>query len=108
MDHALGPRDAVVETESNGTGDVGRTLGRLLDMLAREFSVQRLVVAGGDTSSHALSELDICALTLRHPIPQSPGSPVCLVHRSSARPAAVEIVLKGWADRQAGLFRVAA
>ena len=70
-------------------------LGSLLNVLAGEFSVQRLVVAGGDTSGHALGELDICALTLRHPIPQSPGSPVCLGHRSSARQAAVEIVLKG-------------
>jgi 3-oxoisoapionate kinase len=104
---ALGPGDAVPEAEGGATGDVsrvGQALGRLLNVLAGEFSVQRLVVAGGDTSSHALGELDICALTLRHPIPQSPGSPVCLGHRSSARQAAVEIVLKGGQIGKADYF----
>jgi uncharacterized protein YgbK (DUF1537 family) len=65
---ALGPGDALPTAKRVGTSDVdrvGRALGRLLDPLAREFSVQRIVVAGGDTSSHALGELDIAALTLR-------------------------------------------
>jgi uncharacterized protein YgbK (DUF1537 family) len=95
---ALGAADASPEAESGEAGDVGRVgraLGRLIALLASEFDVERLVVAGGDTSSHALRELDIDALTLRHPIPQSPGSPVCLGHRRSDRQAAVEIALKG-------------
>jgi len=106
---ALGPHDAVAEAERAGQGAdhvdrVGRTLGRLLNLLAGEFSLERLVVAGGDTSSHALGELDIYALTLRHPIPQSPGSPVCVGHRSSERQPAVEIVLKGGQIGKADYF----
>ncbi|WP_157015601.1 four-carbon acid sugar kinase family protein [Mesorhizobium xinjiangense] len=75
-------------------GDMaGRTLGRLLHALIERHALSRAVIAGGDTSSHALSELDIFALTLRHPIPESPGSPVCNAHQTTGR--ALELALKG-------------
>lgn len=88
---ALGP----VESTPGAADDdrVGRTLGRLLDQLAGEHALERLVLAGGDTSSHAVSALDVHALTLRHPIPQSPGSPVCTAHREGGPP--LELTLKG-------------
>lgn len=73
---------------------VGQRLGTLLNRIARENSLKRVVVAGGDTSSHALKELNIGALTLRHPIAQSPGSPVCMGHRFDGS-APLELVLKG-------------
>jgi uncharacterized protein YgbK (DUF1537 family) len=40
------------------------------------------VVAGGDTSSHALHELGVLALTLCLPLPRTPGSPLCRSHRA--------------------------
>ncbi len=90
---ALGPQDAQPPREAGGADRVGRALGRLLGALTDEFALQRVAVAGGDTASHALGELDIHALTLRHPIVQSPGSPVCTGHRDGR--LSVEIVLKG-------------
>ena len=92
---ALGPRD--VRAPDGGISDerVGQALGQLLRLLVEEFALSRVAVAGGDTSGHALSELDIYALTLRYPIVQSPGSPVCIGHRETASPTTVEIVLKG-------------
>ncbi len=88
---ALGP-DTV---QSAGDGDaVGRALGRILRSLMEMFPLERVVVAGGDTSSHALSELDVLALTLRRPILETPGSPVCTAHPvTDLRP--FEIALKG-------------
>lgn len=77
-----------------GSGDAaGRTLGRLLNALIERHDLSRAVIAGGDTSSHALGELGVFALTLRHPIPESPGSPVCEAHRSQG--GVLELALKG-------------
>ncbi|WP_265515878.1 four-carbon acid sugar kinase family protein [Nitratireductor luteus] len=76
------------------SGDAaGRALGHLLNALIERHDLPRAVIAGGDTSSHALSALDVFALTLRHPIPESPGSPVCDAHRSQG--GVLELALKG-------------
>ena len=101
---ALGSGDAVVPQGSLSDDRVGRALGQLLRLLVEEFTLRRVGVAGGDTSGHALSELDIYALTLRYPIAQSPGSPVCTGHRETASPPTVEIVLKGGQIGQADYF----
>lgn len=90
---ALGaPVSTAIDPEANST--VGRTLGRLLDTLVKRHDLTRVAVAGGDTSSHALSELDTLALTLRKAIPASPGSPVCLGHFADGREP-IELLLKG-------------
>lgn len=89
---ALGPDSMVAGA---GGGDrVGRALGAALRRLKDEFALDRLVVAGGDTSSHALSALDVMALTLRRPLPESPGSPVCDAHPDGGGET-FEIALKG-------------
>jgi 3-oxoisoapionate kinase len=90
---ALGP-DTARTMEGASNDAVGRALGRLLRSITERAGLRRVVVAGGDTSSHALSELGIFALTLRHPIPQSPGSPVCTAHRE-ADAGSLQITLKG-------------
>jgi uncharacterized protein YgbK (DUF1537 family) len=90
---ALGP-DTALAVEGASNEAVGRALGRLLRTITEQAGLSRVVVAGGDTSSHALRELGIFALTLRHPIPQSPGSPVCTAHRE-ADAGRLEITLKG-------------
>ena len=73
---------------------MGEALGRLLAALLTRHRLARVAVAGGDTSSHALGALDIHALTLRHPISDSPGSPVCNAHGADGEPG-VELILKG-------------
>ncbi len=76
------------------SGDrVGRALGRILSSLIKRHGLKRVIVAGGDTSSHALSELKLYALTLRHPIPATPGSPLCTAYRNDG--GTLELALKG-------------
>ena len=48
--------------DEEGRHQIGRNLGRILKRLVIEAKLSRAVVAGGDTSSHALGELGILAL----------------------------------------------
>ncbi|MBG6147840.1 uncharacterized protein YgbK (DUF1537 family) [Labrenzia sp. EL_142] len=90
---AKGAHGTETETMPGDQDRVGRTLGRLLAKLQQLHDLKRVVVAGGDTSSHALSELGIYALTLRYPLAATPGSPVCHGHLENGHK--IEIALKG-------------
>jgi len=74
---------------------IGVGLGKILRRLAEASGIKRVIVAGGDSSSHALGQLDIFALTCRLPLPASPGSPLCRAHSNSAKLNGLEIALKG-------------
>lgn len=90
-DHA---RDSGSADPSAGHA-VGRALGRILAALVRRAGLGRAMVAGGDTSSHALQELGLYALELAVPLPQSPGSPLCRAHSADAAVDGLEIAFKG-------------
>lgn len=79
----------------DGRFALSRELGRVAKALVREFELKRLVIAGGDTSSHALSELNIHALTTRFPLLDTPGSPLCTAHSAAAEFDGLEIAMKG-------------
>jgi len=70
---------------------LGAGLGRLLARLVREAGLARVVVAGGDTSSHAARALGLVALTAQAPV--APGAGLLRGHRREG--GTVEIVLKG-------------
>ncbi|MBX2830555.1 MAG: four-carbon acid sugar kinase family protein [Rhodospirillales bacterium] len=89
---ARGP-ETVTSAQTASANIAGRHLGSLLDRLIREHQLERAIIAGGDTSSLALSEMNTYALTLRHPIPQTPGSPLCNAFRNDG--TQLEIALKG-------------
>jgi uncharacterized protein YgbK (DUF1537 family) len=67
--------------------------GGLLRAVMSKASVARLVIAGGDTSSHAVSALDVWGLSYRGPM--VPGAPLCRVHSDDARLDGLEVILKG-------------
>jgi len=92
---ALGPcADRGGELTSSGSRHrIGQALGRIQRELVAKAGLSRVVVAGGDTSSHALGEMGISALTLKMPLPQTPGSPLCIAHGNQAD--GLEIALKG-------------
>jgi len=95
---ALGPsQDISIELDKNTNARhrIGRALGKLLRRLVELQDLKRVVIAGGDTSSHALRELEIEALTTLMPLPASPGSPLCLAHGSIAATNGLQIALKG-------------
>jgi uncharacterized protein YgbK (DUF1537 family) len=95
---ALGPgadRGAEIDADPGARHRLGRGLGRILRQLVAQAGLKRAVIAGGDTSSHALGQLGVDALTVRMPLPQSPGSPLCVAHSRIAETHGLEIAMKG-------------
>jgi uncharacterized protein YgbK (DUF1537 family) len=95
---ALGPaadRGAEIDRQEGARHRLGRGLGEILRRLTLEQSLRRVVIAGGDTSSHALGMLGVDALTVRMPLTVSPGSPLCVAHSARAGIDGLEIALKG-------------
>jgi 3-oxoisoapionate kinase len=88
---ALGPA-----SDKHLTGDrsaIGRALGHIANACVARHGLTRVVVAGGDTSSHALTELDILTLETRFPLSATPGSPLCTA--KTTKGDVLEIALKG-------------
>ena len=73
---------------------LGRRIGMLLARILQTAAVPRVVLAGGDTSSHAAAQLGLHALTWAGSL--EPGAPLCRAH-AGARSAfdGLELVLKG-------------
>ncbi|TRC97081.1 four-carbon acid sugar kinase family protein [Mesorhizobium sp. WSM4303] len=95
---ALGPaadRGAEIDRQEGARHKLGRGLGELLRALTIEQNLQRVVIAGGDTSSHALGQMSVDALTVRMPLPASPGSPLCVAHSRIKAIDGLEVALKG-------------
>ena len=95
---ALGPaadRGAEIDRQEGARHKLGRGLGELLRELTIAQQLRRVIIAGGDTSSHALGQLGVDALTVRMPLPASPGSPLCVAHSSVAAIDGLEVALKG-------------
>ena len=93
---ALGPEDdRGAALGQRARHNVGRALGKILRTLVEEGGLNRVVIAGGDTSSHALNELGIDALTTLMPLPATPGSPLCLAHGSDKATDRLQVALKG-------------
>lgn len=81
---------------------LGRQQGILLRELLLASGVRRVCVAGGDTSSHAISQLGIYALELRTPM--VPGQPLNRAHAGDVRLDGLEIALKGGQHGRADHF----
>ena len=94
---ALGPEtDVGAELEDESARHaIGRALGQIERALVAQARLRRAVIAGGDTSSHALRELGVYALTTLLPLPATPGSPLCLAHSDDPAFDGLEIALKG-------------
>lgn len=95
---ALGPsadRGGDIDRIPGARHRLGQALGILLRRLIEQESLGRAVIAGGDTSSHALQELRVDALTTLLPLPQTPGSPLCTAHGNYAPTNGLQIALKG-------------
>ncbi len=104
---ALGPsadRGADIDQLPGARHRLGRALGTILRRLVETEGLTRAVIAGGDTSSHALKELRVDALTTLLPLPQTPGSPLCTAHGSYAATDGLQIALKGGQVGSDGYF----
>jgi len=88
---ALGPQAAA--STPSGSNELGSTLGVLLRKIVEQTGQRRVVLCGGDTSSHAVQQLGCYALTALQPT--QPGAPLCGLHTDDPRLDNLEIVLKG-------------
>ena len=89
---ALGPAEGLAHG-----AELGMAIGSLLrELLARTSAssapVRRVVICGGDTSSHAVQQLGLYALTWLANL--QPGGPLCRAHADSELDG-LELVLKG-------------
>ena len=87
---ALGPADC--EGAPRGE-ELGRALGSFLLDLIRRSGVRRVAIAGGDTSSHAVRQLGLDALTFAGLL--SPGAPLVRGYSADSDVNGLELVLKG-------------
>ncbi len=95
---ALGPESDEGEKlrlMADGRRRVGEGLGKILKAVLETSRLARAILAGGDSSSHALGQLNVLALTTRMPLPAAPGSPLCIAHSSDKFLDGIEIALKG-------------
>jgi uncharacterized protein YgbK (DUF1537 family) len=86
---------ARLDTIADARRHIGEALGQILKRVVEAAALRRVMVAGGDSSSHALGQLDIFALTTRMPLPDTPGSPLCTAASGNPRLDGIEIALKG-------------
>jgi 3-oxoisoapionate kinase len=106
-----GGRDSVIYTalDSSPTTPTGEALGSALGELLREIlaqtSVTRVVLCGGDTSSHAVQQLGISALTWAASL--QPGAPLCRAHFPNPTTRSLELVLKGGQVGSKDFFAIA-
>jgi 3-oxoisoapionate kinase len=87
---ALGP---VGMNGSFGGEELGHYLGDLMRDVVLQSGVKRAIIAGGDTSSHAMSRLGISALTFAAVM--APGAPLCRAESDTPPMNGLELVLKG-------------
>jgi 3-oxoisoapionate kinase len=72
---------------------LGATLGLILRKLLTTTTIGRVILCGGDTSSHAVQQLGIGALTWKASL--QPGAPLCQAHFSDTGFPPLELILKG-------------
>jgi len=87
---ALGPRDCGGTLRGE---QLGCYLGEMLRDLLERTGVRRVLVAGGDTSTHAVRQLGVEALTFA--ALTTPGAPLCRCHAKKTPVDKLELVLKG-------------
>jgi uncharacterized protein YgbK (DUF1537 family) len=106
---AQGPDDARIQQTVEAMTDaadeqcgsrLGRVLAEILIEIARQTTLPRFVVTGGDTSGYVARALGIEALEMIGPL--APGSPLCRAHATNDKFNGCEVVFKGgqvgWPD----------
>jgi uncharacterized protein YgbK (DUF1537 family) len=75
------------------TGSLGAILGRILGEVLLSRLVERVAVAGGDTSGAVAREIGIDALEMVGPL--APGAPLCIAHSRREAVKGIEFTFKG-------------
>ena len=88
--HANGTR---VKEQQIDPQQLGKNLARIAQQLVQEFSMVRLLIAGGDTSGAVAKSLGVDALEVLAPF--TPGAPVCKAISSRPEINGLELIFKG-------------
>ncbi|HEX7072348.1 MAG TPA: four-carbon acid sugar kinase family protein [Rhodothermales bacterium] len=99
---ADGPLEA---SEAPAGHRLGEVLGRIARTVIRQTGLRRVLFAGGDTSSHAVAQLGVDALTWAAPL--EPGAPLVTSHSRDASVEGLQMVLKGGQIGGADFFELA-
>ncbi|MEZ5741446.1 MAG: 3-oxo-isoapionate kinase OiaK [Burkholderiaceae bacterium] len=97
-------RDAGL-TRTEAARLVGAALAEVMRQVLDAVDLQRVVVAGGDSSGEVAGALDIEALTVIAGL--SPGAPLCRAWSANERRDGLQIVLKGGQMGEAAFFGTA-
>ena len=100
----IGPDDPIIgktverirqlKIDPSETGKIiGRQQGLILRALLEETGIRRVCVAGGDTCSYTLRQLDIHSLELLMPI--APAAPMCRAFSDNSRFDGLQVASKG-------------
>ncbi len=89
--HAVFSRMGLPPTDTSRI--YGTALGRIARAVAADISLERLVIAGGDTSSFAARALGIEAVEMIAPL--TPGAPLCEAHAPGSPVDLLQVVFKG-------------
>ena len=84
--------------------EVGVAMGQFLRMILEHSDVRRVVLCGGDTSSHTMQQLPIRALTWAAAMAR--GAPLCRAHAPGTHLDGLELVLKGGQVGDVDFFRM--
>ncbi|WP_394691798.1 four-carbon acid sugar kinase family protein [Hoeflea sp.] len=108
-DPALQRVKAALERSGMSPGElndrIGLGLGQIVFDVRTATNLQRMVVAGGDTSGHVTTCLGALALSALAPL--APGAPLCRVHAHNPAIDGLEISLKGGQMGQRDFFHQA-
>lgn len=98
--------DGPLEQSAQAAGErLGQALGRIAHGVIERQRPPRVVFAGGDSSTHAVSELGIDALTCVAPLER--GAPLVRAHSTDSKTDGLELVLKGGQIGSDNFFEVA-
>lgn len=81
------------EIQKQSSKIYGRVLGQIIKEVLKSVKMQRILFAGGDTSSYAASELGIFALEMIAPL--APGAPLCKAISEDELVNGLELNFKG-------------
>lgn len=90
---AASPEDRIGTLDSQSRHTLSQRAGQILNQVLDRSGVTRVVIAGGDTSSHGGRQLGIEALTFISHL--APGAPLCRAWSHTPKRQDLEIVFKG-------------